>query len=76
MENNLEKFNFLWKCNLTQEEYDKELVENPSLWTNYSIQQKVSKKYNGFVSAVNTINKLVQDSVDNGVTKVLRDANK
>lgn len=47
--NDLEKFNLLWskKANhiFTQEEYDRELKENPNLKHEYYSQEKIAKKY-------------------------------
>lgn len=40
-----EKFNFLWKVELTLEEYEAEMLKNPNLDTSYSLQEEIAKKY-------------------------------
>jgi hypothetical protein len=50
MENDLEKFNILWSAKsnhtFTQEELDREFEKNPNFYSSYSLQEKLSKKYN------------------------------
>lgn len=45
MNNNLEKFNFLWKTNINQAEYNNILDKYPDLWSSYSLQEEIAKKY-------------------------------
>lgn len=39
----LEKINFLWNINLTQEEFDEIKKDNPNLMLSYSLQEKLFK---------------------------------
>lgn len=49
MNKDLQTFNELWGIMkmrpLTQEEYNKELKDNPNLWYSYEAQRQVAQKY-------------------------------
>ena len=43
MKNNLEKFNFLWKTNISQAEYNDILDKHPDLWSSYLLQEEIAR---------------------------------
>lgn len=63
-----EKFNYLWRTNVSQEEID----AIPGIETNYSLQMELSKKHNGYRPSVKSSNTSIQEFIDKGGIKALK----
>lgn len=64
----VEKFNYLWRTNITQEELD----AIPGIENNYSLQLELSKKHKGYLTSIKSSNLSVQNFIDKGGIKALK----
>ena len=70
---NWDKLKSLWKLDKT-DELEKEILEIgwENFWRHYSLQEQISKKHQGFLASVGSLNKSADSFVKSGGLNVLK----